>query len=132
MYDFLFNAGFVDQTDTPLGEVTDSAVEEAAGAAAGAKSEIVLFDQGGAQSAHGGIANDARAHDAAADDQEVQWLFEESGKRFGALLFQHLRLDWSISPNSRRPGRIKSGFGTEFSAWAAVASPVKTRTPSAP
>src|SRR3984957_21079385 len=81
--DFLFNTGFVYQANAALREVTNAAVEQTARAAAGAGSKIVLINQTDAQTAHGGITSDARADDAAADDEYVQWFF--SGKSGGLL-----------------------------------------------
>src|SRR5690606_41282238 len=50
------------------------AVQQTARTAAGARGEIVLLDQPGAQAAHRGVASDARTDNAAADDEHVKRL----------------------------------------------------------
>ena len=53
-------------------EIAQAAVDELGGGGRGAGGEIVLLDQEDAQAAAGGVAGDARAVDAAADDGEVE------------------------------------------------------------
>src|SRR5262249_42721643 len=55
-----------------LGKVAHPAMQESAGAAAGAEGEIMLLNQPGAQAAHGSVAHDAGADDAAADHEEIE------------------------------------------------------------
>jgi hypothetical protein len=86
MHDLFFDAGFVDQSNAALRQITDSAVEKAAGAAACAERKIVLFKQASVQSAHGRIPNDARANDTAANDKQVQRFFKHRLGGFCALL----------------------------------------------
>jgi hypothetical protein len=75
MNDFLFHAGLANQAEASLGEVAHATMKQAAGAAAGAESEIVLFDEGDAESAHGGVARDAGSDDPAANHQQVKRFF---------------------------------------------------------
>jgi hypothetical protein len=82
--DSFFAAGFADESDPTLGEVAQTAVEKAGGFAGGAGGEIVLFDEGGAQAAHGRVARDAGADDAAADDEDVEGDGNEIGENLGA------------------------------------------------
>jgi hypothetical protein len=79
--DALFDAGLTYETNAALGEVTNAAVKQAAGAAAGAEGEIVLLDETDAQTAHGGVANDARTNDATANDEHVELGFGKSLER---------------------------------------------------
>ena len=70
--DRLLFAGLAHQADAALGEIADAAVEQAAGAAARAGGEVVLLDQRGSESAHGRVAGNAGADDAAADHEHVE------------------------------------------------------------
>ena len=58
--------------DAALRQVAQPAVQQAARTAAGAEGKVVLLDQPDPQPAHRRIPGDARADDAAADDQHVQ------------------------------------------------------------
>src|SRR5690606_38634137 len=55
---FLLQARFAHESDAALFQITETAVEQAAGAGTRAIGEIVTVDQGGAQTAHGSIAGD--------------------------------------------------------------------------
>jgi len=55
-----------------------------------ATGEVVLLDEGNAQSAQGGVAGDAAAGDPAADDQHIELVARESGELSTALL------DWRV------------------------------------
>src|SRR6267378_4530784 len=72
---FLFDTGLAHEPEAALSEVTHTSMEQAARAAAGAGCEIVLFNEAYPQTAHGSVASDAGAYDAAADDQQVQRRF---------------------------------------------------------
>src|SRR5690606_27415013 len=61
-------AGITEDFDPALFELSQRPVEQAAGAAAGAVGEIVAIQETDPQAAHGGIARDAAADDAAAHD----------------------------------------------------------------
>ena len=63
--------GLEDQAQLAVLEVAEPAVDQAAGARAGAEAEVVLLDEHRAQAAHGGVARDAGAGDAAADDEQI-------------------------------------------------------------
>ncbi|MPN19451.1 hypothetical protein SDC9_166820 [bioreactor metagenome] len=54
--DALLHAGFAHQSYAALGQVTQTAMEQAAGAAARSISHIMLLDEGDFHSAHGGVA----------------------------------------------------------------------------
>ena len=84
MNDFLFYACFMDQPHAALREISQSAVKQSTGTAAGAEREIVLLDETNAQPAHGGVAGDAGTDNSAADDEQVQWLFDERLDGFSA------------------------------------------------
>jgi hypothetical protein len=90
--DLLFQAGFSDQADMPLGQVSKAAVQEATRFVAGARGEIVLVDQADSQSSHGGVASDARSDNAAADYQKIQRLFRHAINAGG-----HVILDFAHS-----------------------------------
>jgi hypothetical protein len=85
MNDFLFEAGFVDQAEAALRQVTQTAMEQAAGTAARSGGEIVLFDQPDAEAAHGGVAGNPGADNTPADNQQVQWRLPKLGQRDRAL-----------------------------------------------
>ena len=72
----LFHAGFAHQTDAPLSKVTQPAMEQTAGSAARAVSDIVLLDQGDFHAAHGGVAGHRRSDDASADNEDVDAVVE--------------------------------------------------------
>ncbi len=82
--DHLLVARLIDQSQAALSQIAQPAVQQAAGAAAGAKGQVVLFHQPRAQPAHGRIAGNPRADDAAADDEHVQGLGSKFGKLFGS------------------------------------------------
>lgn len=73
--DLFLHTRFMHQPDAALREIPESAVQQPAGPAARAKGKIVLLHQPGAQPAQRGVARDARADDAAADDEHVQRRF---------------------------------------------------------
>jgi hypothetical protein len=87
----LLHAGFVYQANATLGKVTESTMQQAAGSAAGTKGEIVLFHQSSAQSAQGGIARDTRAHNATANDQDLQRFLGKLGKSLLSELVHGLK-----------------------------------------
>ena len=70
--DAFFDTGLTDEADAALSEVTNAAVEQATGTAARSKSEVMLFDETNTEPTHGRVARDARADDAAADDEDVE------------------------------------------------------------
>ena len=67
-----FAQGFEDQSHLAVLQVAEPAMDQAAGARAGAGAEVTLVDEGRAEAAHGRVAEDARPRDAAADDQEIE------------------------------------------------------------
>src|SRR5438552_1173343 len=69
VHGFLFHAGFVHQPDAALLKIAQSAVQETTRSAAGAGGEVMLIDESYSQSAHGRVARDAAADDAAADHE---------------------------------------------------------------
>ena len=117
MDDLFFDAGFVNQADAALGKVTNAAVEQAAGTAAGAGGKIVLFDQAGAQPAHRRVPNDARADDAAADDEQVERFFNERRNRLCAMV-RHLISTFHVGLKQfskfAESGHDQIGFGDAF------------------
>ena len=66
----LFEGGH-DEGNVALLEVTDAAVNQFGGAAAGALAEVVGFQQGYAEAARGRVDGDTHAGGAAADDHNV-------------------------------------------------------------
>ena len=69
--DGAFGQRFVHQVDVALLQVTNAAVDHPAGTAAGAPADGVLVDQRDREAAEHGVAGDAGADDAAAEDEEV-------------------------------------------------------------
>ena len=64
--------GLAHQTKLVMFEIAQPAMDQLAGGGGGLAAEIVHFQQQHLQPAPGGIARDARAIDAAADDQQVE------------------------------------------------------------
>jgi hypothetical protein len=62
------------QAEAALRQVSQPAVQQTARTAAGAESKIVLLDQPNPQPAHRGVSGDPGANNAAADDQNIEWL----------------------------------------------------------
>ena len=62
------------QSDFKLLQVAQPAMNQLSGFAAGAGSEIVFVNQGNTQSAGSRVQRNARARDAATDDEEVESL----------------------------------------------------------
>lgn len=60
-----------DQAEAALFEVPEAAVNQAAGAGAGAPAQVMGVDQGNGHSPEGGVAGDPCAGDPSADDQQV-------------------------------------------------------------
>src|SRR5207302_1095388 len=83
---FLFHTCLVNQSYAPLGQVAQPAVKQPAGTAARAERQVVLLDQADPQSTHRRVASDARANDAAANDQEVEGGGGERGDGFGTTI----------------------------------------------
>ena len=75
----LFGAGFPDETDASLGQVSNAAVQQSAGATARTRGKVGLFDDRGSQTAHRSIARDAGADDSAADHQHIEWFAAQLG-----------------------------------------------------
>jgi hypothetical protein len=57
-----------------LGQVAESAVQQPAGATAGAGGHVLLLDQSGPQTPQSRIPRDASPNDPAANDQHIQCL----------------------------------------------------------
>ncbi len=66
-------------------QIAQSAVDELAGAAGGARRPVAGLHETGRQSAGGRVQGGARADDAAADDQHVQFALRHPGERLAAL-----------------------------------------------
>ena len=62
----------VDEPDLALLQVAEPAVHELGGLRRRARREVVALDERGAQAPAGGVERDARAGDAAADDEHVE------------------------------------------------------------
>ena len=151
--DDFFDAGFADETDAALGEVAKAAVEQAGGSAGGAEGEVGFVEKRDAQAAHGGVARDAGADDAAADDEDVEGVMGDESRGFvdafaWAFARWHGRLAHAVQllfrtgetpvprdnlrQNSPRSATLRqSDRACGFAAFACsrVASPVRTRTP---
>ena len=74
MNHLLLDARLAHQADAALGQVAQPAVQQPARTAARAEGKVVLLDQPDPQPAHRRIPGDARADDAAADNEHVQRL----------------------------------------------------------
>ena len=80
-----FGQPLVDQAKLALVEVAEPAVHELRAPRAGARREVVAFHERGAQPAAGGVERDARAGDAAPDDEQVEVGGAQSPQRVAAL-----------------------------------------------
>ena len=70
--DFALGQRLAHQAEGAVLEIAQAAVDQLGGGRRGAGGEIVLLDEQHAQAAAGGVAGDAGAVDAAADDGEVE------------------------------------------------------------
>jgi hypothetical protein len=64
----------VHQADLALLQVAEPAVDHLRALRRGARGEVVLLDERGAQAARGGVERHAHAGDATADDEDVEGL----------------------------------------------------------
>lgn len=90
--------GLENQAPLAVFEVTQAAVDQAAGPGAGTGAEVGALYQAGAKAAQSGIPQYAGAGDAAADDQEIELPRREVADP-GAHRGRHI----SDSPNANRP-----------------------------
>jgi hypothetical protein len=72
MNHLLLDARLADKPNAALGEVAHSAMQQPARAPAGAESKIMLLDEAHPQTAHGRIARNSGADNAATNDQDIQ------------------------------------------------------------
>ena len=73
--------GLEDEAHVPLLQVAEPAVDQLRRAARRAAREVATLDHGGPEAAHRGVARDAGAVDAAADDEDVERLLDERSER---------------------------------------------------
>src|SRR5882762_9623055 len=79
-----FATGLPYESDAALGQIPQPAVKQSTGTAAGTGREIGLLDDCGAKASHCGVACNAGADDAAADDEHVEDRFSDRIQHTGA------------------------------------------------
>src|SRR5262249_38896507 len=84
--DLSFVGRFAHEADVALLEIADAAVDQLRAAARRARRAVGAPDERGGDAAEGGVARDAGAGDAAADDEEVDRLPGKRGQRLLARL----------------------------------------------
>ena len=82
--DLALDQRLADQPELVIFEIAQAAMDQLAAARRGALGEIVLLAQQHLEAAAGGVAGDAGAVDAAADDDEIEW--STGAPRSGLLL----------------------------------------------
>ena len=95
----------VDEPELPLLEVADPAVDHLGGLRRGARGEVALLDQGGAQTPAGGIERDAGTGDPAPDDQHVERLVGQAAQGVIAAKGVHRFQPATFARRSIRAGR---------------------------
>ena len=88
-HELALEEGFSHEAEVEVLEVSEAAVDELARAAARAGCVVGLLDEGDGVAAGGGVEGDARARDAAADDDDVELLGLEGVE--GVLSRDHRR-----------------------------------------
>src|SRR5687767_9318697 len=71
MNDLLLDTRLANQTYPTLCKITQSAMQQATGAAACSEGEILLLNQGGPETAHGGVTCDAGTDNSTSDDEHI-------------------------------------------------------------
>ena len=101
--------GLADEPEVEVLQVAQAAVDELARAAGGPRGEVRALEQRHAVAARGGVQRDARAGDAATDDDDIELVLRQRRKGLAAL--DHA----SSVAQSRR------GSGTLAQMWASSA-----------